>query len=816
MAAPLITVELFIPGGLGWRDVSAATSIDSSVEITEAIEAPSETNMFVAPDVTLKLMQGGSTEFTFSMLAGLTPESTDFLIRISRDGTPIFLGFILPNTVQFNDQEQWCSFTAIGMAGKLARTAADSIAALKRVVDPGWRVSEAGGGEAFGTVTIYNTSGPMSLCEIEAGDTVTIGTPGGQEDEVRVIGVAPTTDTAPYDFFELSVSGLTQSYAAGSVVTLITPFVRNIPLINLVAQLFIGAGLNAPTTATFLAAPLSGAATPFATPVAPIGVGTALGVSSHVTDIIGSDPPGSFPICGTSLGVWGQANPPTGGWTIYDHIEESAIPVDWRPYGSGKWIQYGPRYQRTLVFDTSVLPKRVTGAIYKFWCYEYEPSDRPVTYYRYRLQIEVDNFDRQATDYQWTTGLYRESSPDGWQWTEISGPHGATNGTTVADLHKEVPLTCGLDLLTVLGVSRRVYYVEPSVATDPCSYIVSRMIASTGAVTANVGPTGYGIRGNVFAHQSGSLLFVRRDTDREDVPQAFTLHAPGADLELANAAAIPADFQPFTLKYNAGDGRWYALAASPENGVRLLAFAGSTLGAIAGYEPPQLFPPSRSIGRVDLTVINGPAGTTFPMLAIFGNQLWWISRSSSGWIEYADLEGLSCGEAVAQLATTIDAYAYVDREMVSWVKARGTSSGRSIITGTGATSTRLDDDGCLSLRRASIWYKAYRHVTVTNERDETIVGEAGNPAFRDTEQGLALSSRFISTQSFADALAAHLLSYLGRSLAVVEVEHEVDERRCEIGRTFTTVVDGVLKTLQIIDATDRPVAGTIRAQGLEM
>jgi len=139
-----------------------------------------------------------------------------------------------------------------------------------------------------------------------------------------------------------------------------------------------------------------------------------------------------------------------------------------------------------------------------------------------------------------------------------------------------------------------------------------------------------------------------------------------------------------------------------------------------------------------------------------------------------------------------------------------------VTSGTSETSTRLDDAGCLTFRRASIWYKSYKYVRVVNERDETIVGEAGDVAFRDTEQSLELTSRFVSTQSFATALAQNILSYLGRALKVVDIEHEFDGRRYEIGRTFTAYFNFVLTTFQIIEATPRPVAGTVRVQGLEL
>lgn len=813
MAIPNVATYLSIAGG-AFVDVSVCVAADSSFEPTSAIESPSETNTFVVPDVQIKLNDGAAGEFQRSWLSGILPESTDYRVLITVEGVPIFRGFILPNTIQFNDVERWTSFTAIGDGGLLARTAADSDPFLKRTVNPNWRVYEAGGNEFLGTVIIENTAGPQALCEILAGDTITVQTPGGQTDELVVQGVAPTTDASPYAYFELTVTGLQQAYEAGSVVTLITPYVRNIAMQTLVTRLFLAAGLSAPTV--YNVAPLTGATAPFATPPSNVGLEglTPLGVSTYVTDMLGSEFPGSFPILGTNIGVWKQDSAPTGPWTFYEHADTALYPVDWRPYGSGKWNQYGRRYRQALVRDAET-PPNITGATYTFWAYDYYSTAEPVTYTRYRMEIEVDNYNGQAAVFNWERRLYKEESGDGYQWTTVGGPYSTVNGTTSTNLHREVPLTCGIDMMKVLGV-KRIFFTEPDDTVDPCQYYVSQM-TTAGVVTRNVGPSGSSIRGNVFQYKEGYLAVVRRDTARADIPTLFILAEDGAGIALLNSTPIPADIQPFTIRYNAGDGYWYALSASPANGVKLLSFTTNTLALRAGWAPPSLFPPSGSLGsNVDMTVVNGPAGTTYPMLAIFGNQLWWISLISSGWIAYADLDGLSCSDALAQLATLVDGYYYVDADRLSYFRSRSSSSNRSVITGTAATSTRLDDEACMTFRRSSVWYKSYRHVRVEHESDETIFGEAGDENFRDTEQALVVSTRFVTTQSFAAALAQHLLAYLGRALAVVELEKWADARRCEIGRTFTASVNGVVKTFQIIENADKPLAGTIRVQGLEM
>jgi hypothetical protein len=90
--------------------------LDAPPQITEAIEAPMETNEFVAPDVQVRLNVGDPAkgEFQFSWFDSIQPWSTDYKLKVTVDGATLFHGFVLPNTIQFNDAERWCAFTAIG------------------------------------------------------------------------------------------------------------------------------------------------------------------------------------------------------------------------------------------------------------------------------------------------------------------------------------------------------------------------------------------------------------------------------------------------------------------------------------------------------------------------------------------------------------------------------------------------------------------------------------------------------------------------------------------------------------------------------
>lgn len=50
----------------------------------------------------------------------------------------------------------------------------------------------------------------------------------------------------------------------------------------------------------------------------------------------------------------------------------------------------------------------------------------------------------------------------------------------------------------------------------------------------------------------------------------------------------------------------------------------------------------------------------------------------------------------------------------------------------------------------------------------------------------------------------------------MDIEREADARRCEIGRSFTALIGGAVKSLQILQVTKNPVSGTETVQAVEL
>lgn len=818
MSAPNISILLQTPiAGFTFKFITTSVSLDTSPEITEAIEAPAEVNRFVAPDISLRVYDDPKTPWARALFAQITPTSTNWYVLVSCDGYTRFRGYILPNTVQIDDQEQWVSFTALGMAGLLSTVSAD-LSSLKRTVDAGWRVVETAGNQFFATITIDNTGGSKATCEIESGDSVTLTQANGQESDVRVLGAEPVGETSPYAQFQLTVVDMNQQYEAGTVVTLATPYRRNVKIKDAVDALYAAVGL-APTVdgVTYLVAPISGAGAPFASPLGTDGlIGNRLGLARNAHASAPSVR-GYWPVIGTDSGLYEQQMPPQGTWAIVPGSPSGALrPVDWTPNGNGSFLLYGKRYVKRFT-RSGGLGTPPDGAEYKFYAYVYTPTSPPATAYRYVLTVTVDNIYNEGTEWNWTSEVSREKSTDYKTWTaDVFGPWGGASGVTTSRLHDEIPATCGIDILGLGAVADRVYWTAPTSATGTVVYGLSEMDTSGFAV---VSPLISGVRGAVVATTGVDLVVFQRDEFRGNIPTAYKFSwSPGPGLALNGSAPVPADVQPYTVKLNAGDSYYYGLSASKEKGVYLLSGIDGALSARSGWVPPQLYPPTPALGVVDMTIFRGnwSGSGPYPMAALFGNQAWYIAFDYSGVIPYLDLEGLSCGDALAQLATLEDAFFYVDREITTWFKARSVASGQTIGTGRTITSARIDDDGCISFRRAGIWYKAVRYVKVVNERDETVFGEAGDADFIGNELAIEISNRFVYPASFASALAQHIYAYLGRPLIAVDVEHTDDGRDYSIGNTFDASVAGIVKTFQIIEATHRPAAGTVRVQGVEL
>lgn len=802
MAVPLIQTTIYFPSLGQTRDVSAVVDLGTAIEITEAIEAPAETNSYVAPDIQLKLWEGDASEFQLSWFDTMQPDDLNWTVTIRLDGVAIFTGFILPTSLQIETRERWAGFTAIGKAGLLARTSADT-STFKRPTSNGWTVVSAQGNAWRATVTITKTPNQNS-CQYVTDDVIGVDMGGGTTQELKIITVTGTGVTMPYPSFVLSVEGMSAPPPVGAAVTLLTPYYRNIRLDVAVAALFNAAGLAVPTAANYNVIPIALASSPFAT--RPSVIGLSGYAQSVIPNAFGN--PRYHPVIGTTSGTYIQYNPPLDPWQVAPGYlaGQSSEPVDWTDdnnFTAMGFVLYGPRFEQAEVGSDYV---------YIFWHYWITTQSAVPPYYRFGLAVSISIEPNLATgEYTFSTALYKESSTDGVTWgSRTTQAVAAGAGTTVINLHNEIGQTVGIYSTGLRSSSGKLLFTHPNPASATFYTAATASLADL---------TGYAAVGTMRGKCRRDGIFAI-DTLRDATPTLyrFVVNEFGVPT-FTTTVGLPIGFQPQTLTYNDGDGYWYALAVSEEKGVELLSYSTSALAPRAGYIPTQVEASGPSLaGNLDLTCIRTPSPPTgaWPMIALVNGNVWWIAYSFTGLIPYFDTEGLSCAEALAQLGVTVDAFFWVDAGLDTHFRSRSAYSARTIDTGAGTGSTRIDDDGCYLMRRAAIWYKTIKYVTVQNERDDKITGTAGLVAFKDTEQALDNASRFVTTTSFAQALAQNTLGYLGRKLALLDVEHELDGRRFEIGRTFTASIDGVVKTFQIVNAIIRPANVTVHVQGLEM
>jgi len=800
MAAPVIQTTIYFPSLGQWRDVSACVDMGTTVEISEAIEAPAETNSYVAPDIQLKLYEGTASEFLLSWFDSIQPDDINWTVEIKLEGIPIFTGFVLPTSLQIDTREGWAGFTAIGKAGLLARTSADG-GVFKRPASTGWFVSSAQGNAWRATIVIQKSTA-QTTCEYVTDDILGIDMGGGSVQEVKVISVSSVFTTPPYPIFTLSVEGMEAPPLGGAAITLLSPYYRNVTLQNAVNALFTQAGLTAPSAANFNVIPLSLASSPFATRPNMAGlVGYPQAVVPNVFEL-----ERYYPVIGTTSGTYIQYDPPLGAWVSAPNYlqNRSSEPVDWTDdnnFSTMGYLFYGPRFEQT---------PSGSDYDYTFWHYWLTTTLPSPPGFRFGVRVRVSENPDSSGYYTVSTLLLREQTLDGYTWTFTHSQVVAAGSlTTLVNLHNEIGETIGIYSTGLRSSQGKLLFTHPD-GTSATGY--------TTAYVSLADLTGYTAVGTMRGKVRRNAVFSI-DTQRDATPQAHSYDITEFGVPIfTTVAPLPIGFQPQTLTYNPGDGFWYALAVSEARGVELLSYTSNDLDPRAGYVPTQIEAQGTILGSFDLTTIRTPSPPSgaWPMVALVNGNVWWIAYSFTGLIPYFDTEGLSCAEALAQLGVTVDAFFLVDAGLDTHFRSRAAFSARTIDTGVGTGSTRIDDDGCFMLRRAAIWYKTVKYVSVENETDDAITGAAGLVAFKDTEQSLSNASRFITTTSFAQALAQNTLGYLGRKLALLDVEHELDGRRYEVGRTFTAIVGGVLKTYQIVNAVIRPATGTVHVQGLEM
>jgi hypothetical protein len=834
-APPKATVYLTPGTGQPTIDITAYLSQETGATLTSTIENPTTTNNFTAADVTLKGYD--PTGYIKGLLSGILPGSTDFavFVNLGLPGTDSvyggllynydvgFDGFIAPATVQFNTKDRSFSFTVVSSIRRLQTTSAAGLFQRSGYYATKWTLQQdADPIDNTIRVTGPNISGILYnyTCDFVQGDLIQLG--GG--DSAVVVDAVPDASSSPPLYWQLVLgTQLGKKYAVGTSVVLLTPYQRNLSLESIVSTLFAAAGF--PAKQTFNAPPLPGVTTLFASPVPMNGlpVGAVVGVAPGVVA-----PGFQAPIfAGTQLGLYSSPDA-AGPFTISNPSSIGPL-IDDTNNQAGYIYQNAPKRVKTR----AAAPRYGLSVAFKF--YAYDGKFYGGTQNRYCLTVtcnaDVDGF---AFAFSSTLSWEKQNLSD-YSWSSQGTLQALASGTTTTDLGAlydaigiEVDSATGTCFFTDLQNSAG---IGSAITMNTSAWQPTGATIATGTYQANKatgvnGPIVMLAKANAPGIGPNSYIAITQvDGVLGKTPSVFvySVAANGTMTLFTNPACSPY-LMGRTIKNNRGDTRFYALLSDPDVGISIVSWS-STFAVDALSTPILLTPPpprpSQSqalLGRpyeVDLCVLQntGAAGAgAWPFVGLFGGVLYSIAATFTNVIAYADATGLSVADMLQQLSLM--------NAGIFYVVPSGWAFRSRAVPGVGYTigiNDQIDGDaGMLSLVQQNVFNRWVGYVRFENENDATIYGEAGTPAFADTDQGLTLKSRFIPTTFIAKGLALSLYNYLGAQKRWVEIERVRDNRVYEIGRTFHANVDGANRNFQIIE-TGHPVTGvTVKVVGLEV
>lgn len=803
-APPKIYVYLTPGAGKVAVDIASYLSQESGAVLTSTIEDPTGTNNFTAADLTLKGYD--PTGYIQGLFASITPTSTDFsiLINIGIPGTDggvlaysfdvLFQGFVSPVTLQFNPKDFSFSFTVIGQAANLQTTSASGLLPRPGYSDSKWKLYQDATSlnKANPSIEIYNATSNLT-CDFLAGDVIRVG---GNE-QFTVVGVTQDTSAFPPAYWSLYLDKAPSAkggYTVGTSVVLLTPYARNMPLHDVVAALFAAAGF--PSEGYFNSPALPNLGALFATPINMGGLpnGPVTGISPGIPGVTQAI------LAGTPGGLY-QSTGPTSPFTFL--VNYKLPPVD--PTNTlTSYVYTGPKRTQTRVSN----PRFGLNMTMKFYAYDWFKYGG--TNNRYILTVTV-NEDTSNTVYTFSTKLEWETYViDSWGGTTLlwTGP----SSTTLTPL-TEAYDAIGIDVDSATGTC---FFTDIDVAVagapvtmNTSAYQPTGATIATGTIHRNMAT---GINGQTVCIAPSTIAVFQADGILGNQPYLYVylVAANGGMTTISNALISPY-IVGRSVKKNFGDGRWYALVSDPVNGVTLTSFP-------AGSAPDYfILPPATSgvpydVDLICLPTVGGPGSGRYPMIGLIGGTPYYISDQGSGLIPYVDLSDLSVADALQQLTILNAGIFYVAG--FGWVfRSRSSPMPGNTI----GISDQIDDQpGLISLTTQNVFNRWVGYVRMENENDATIFGEAGSTAFADTGQGITLKSRFVSTASFARALAQSLYNYIGTQKRWIELERFRDGRVYEVGRTFHCNVDGLNRNFQIIE-TGHPVTGmTVKVVGLEV
>lgn len=808
-------------------EITSYMSQEEAPTLTWTIESPTTTNQFTVADVTLKGYDPSGV--VRALLAGIAPSSVDYTVLINLglagdDGfgnatyayDVLLEGMIAPATVQFNPKDFSFTFTVIGSARKLQSTSAANLFKRSSYSDAKWTLQQDAS-PLDNTLRVTAPTSPINYnigCDFLAGDVVQVN---GAETGT-VVSVVADPSTNPPTFWQLILSApLEKTYAVGAPVILLTPYQRNVGLETAVTTLFAAAGF--PAKQYFGAPPLPGITTLFASPIAKTGMPD----SAFVQGIAPGNVAQGFqaPIfAGSAFGLYRA--PDAFSSFLLTNLDSTGPLIDDTNNQAGYIYQNAPKRSKTRVTG----PRFGLNVTLKF--YAYDGKFYGGTQNRYCLTVTC-NADVDGLVYSFSSTLsWEKQNVLTYAWTPQGTLQSLASSTTTTDLSA---------LYDAIGIE-----VDPTTGT--CFFTDIQNVSGAGtAVTMNVSawqPTGAtiatgtyqankatGVNGPIVVLSKGSPTYIavfQVDGVLGKQPQIFVYSV------VANGTMTPFSTQacsPYlvgrTVKFNRGDNRWYGLISDQDVGISITSWGtnftvDATSTPIILQGPPPRPAQSTFLGQtpyeVDLIVLQTSAlygSGQFPFVANFGGSLYYVSRTFTNVIAYLDMTGLSVADALQQLSLLNAGVFYTVPS--GWVfRSRSVPSPGYTI----GVNDQIDDALMISLNEQSVFNRWIGYVRFENENDKLIYGEAGDVTFADTDQGLTLKSRFITTSLVAKALAQSLYSYLGAQKRWVEIERVRDGRVYEVGRTFRANVAGVNRTFQIIETGHDVVGTAVKVVGLEV
>jgi hypothetical protein len=823
----------FPPNPYNTNDITTYLSQETGATLTSVIEKATDLCNFTAPEVSLKGYDRSNV--IKNIFSGMGPTSTNWPVQIigkvlgNQDVT--FWGFVNPATLVFNQVEGSFGFSVLGLGRYLATTAANSLflrtGPPNNYYDGKWSLTQPAS-PLSNVIRVVGVGSPP-LCDFMTGDTIQLtglatwvaGTKPSGTDQFSVLSVVP--DPAGSNWFDLYLSGLPSNVvAAGTIVLLLTLYQRNLSLKSVVTQLFQAAGFSS-VGSNFQVGALPNLGQMFLTPVNQSGItGSVQGVAPA--------PLLNVPIgVGTASGVF-IAQDVSNGFTKVSGLPGNVPPDDVTNFAavisSGTLYMGGAQRSitRSGTFRNGNLNWTVILYAYDYWSYI---QTNQAT--RYRLTVTWSG-DQPTPPYNYTTLLEKQVGAigngfSGWgtATTIWSGEASTTSSRFGAGTGFYIENLLGLAVDPRTGNVFFTDFTNGGTVGGPITMNLSTVTAG-GVLTRNIAS---GVNGPIVVMCPTSaytfLQIFQVDGFLGQGGQILTYVPGNGSATLQGQTPIPPWTVGTTLRFNGGDGFYYALAVDPTQGIIVLKFQIQANGTLAPQTPQTLGTDliSSAFGGCQLMVMQNQGAGTWPMVANLGGTLYYLGFQGSGLIAYADMGGapqpvsgtsapqvsssaLSVGDALAELAVYAAAVFYLDQTGSKWTfRTRSIPSGVPI-----GPNDQIDHIGTMTgLTTQPVFAQWIGYVSVQNENDDSIFGDtsdvAGSSAFANAiDQSLALNlqSRFVNTSTLAKAIAHSLYNYLGAQKRWIEVIVYRDGVTVyEVGRTFHCNVDGVNRMFQIME-----------------